>query len=343
MRDESEVSGPRARRLRRRAGRGLLLLYFILHPSSLILSAKQPAFFQPGADYYGAKGFSVRLKWDVPERAVQEGRDLAATLVVAGATNPTEIEKPDLAKLTDFARHFVVTSLPDPPRSPDDKEVRFRYALRPRSRSVTQVPALEFKFQSLAAAPGKNPFRSTRAESVPITVTEPPKPPPVPMPEDDRLFHVAAGEHVLHAPFVPCGWAWAAAALFGPLAALAWFLAWRRIFPDAARLARLHRSRAARRATDAIRRANRAPDPPAAIAAALLHYLRARFPLSESAVTPSEIAAALAEANVPAEVAEQTADVFRDCDRARFAPPGDRGLSLAEEAEAALMRLEEIA
>jgi hypothetical protein len=303
----------------------------------------QPAFFQPGTDYYRAKGFAVRVKWEVPERTVQEGRDLAATLVVTGATNPTEVEKPDLAKLPEFAKRFAVTNLPDPPRQPDDKEVQFRYALRPRSRSVAQVPALEFKFQSLAAAPGKNPFRSARAESVPIAVTEPPKPPPVPMPEDGHLFHVATGERVLHAPFMPCGWAWAAAALFGPLAALAWFLAWRRIYPDAARLARLHRSRAARRATDAIRRANRTPDPPAAVAAALLHYLRARFPLPESAVTPSEIAAALAEANVPEEVAGQTAGVFRDCDRARFAPPGDRGLSLADEAHAALTRLEEIA
>jgi hypothetical protein len=42
-------------------------------------------------------------------------------------------------------------------------------------------------------------------------------------------------------------------------------------------------------------------------------------------------------------VAGQTGDVFRDCDRARFAPPGDRGLSLAEAAQAALTRLEEIA
>ena len=109
------------------------------------------------------------------------------------------------------------------------------------------------------------------------------------MTEADRLFHVATGPEVLNAPFVPCRWAWLAAALFGPLSAGVWFLVWRRIFPDASRLAHLRRSRAARRATDAIRRANRTSDPPATIANAVLAYLRTRFPLPESAVTPSEI------------------------------------------------------
>ena len=148
---------------------------------------------------------------------------------------------------------------------------------------------------------------------------------------------------VLRGPFVPCRWAWSAAALFGPLAAGAWFLAWRRIYPDAARAARMRRSRAARRATDAIRKSGRAPDPPAAIAAAVLGYLRTRFPLPESAVTPSEIAAALSEAKVPTDAAEAAADVFRGCDRARFAPPGDSGASLAADAEAAVARLEALA
>jgi len=108
-------------------------------------------------------------------------------------------------------------------------------------------------------------------------------------------------------------------------------------------MAHLRRSRAARRATDAIRKSGRAPDPPAVIAAAVLSYLRTRFPLPESAVTPAEIAAALLESRVPAEMAEEVAEVFRDCDRARFAPPGDSGAGLAADAEAAITRLEALA
>jgi hypothetical protein len=222
--------------------------------------------------------------------------------------------------------------------------VRFAYKLRPRNRSVEQVPALTFYYFNPAAAPGsKKRFPYTIADSVPITVTDPPPKPAVPMPEADRLFHVTTGPEVLGSPFVPCRWAWGAAALFGPLAALGWFLVWRRVYPDARRLAMLRRSRAARRATDAIRKAGRTPDPPATIAGAVLGYLRTRFPIPESAVTPPEVAAALTESNVPAEVAEQVAEVFRGCDRARFAPPGDSGMSLAADAESAITRLEELA
>jgi hypothetical protein len=278
----------------------------------------------------------------VPVTKVEENRELTATLVVTGARNPAAVVKPDLKQLRAFD-NFVVTDVPDPPRDADDKELRFAYKLRPRNRSVAQVPALEFKFRSLAAPPGKNPFRQTRAESVEITVSEPPPKPAVPMTEADRLFQIATGPEVLRAPFTPCRWAWAAAALLGPLAAAAWFLAWRRIYPDAARLAHIRRSRAARHAAEAIRKSGRAPDPPAAVAAAVLGYLRARFPLPESAATPSEIAAALVEAGVPTEAAEQTADVFRACDRARFASPGDRGASLASDAEASITRLEGLA
>lgn len=302
-------------------------------------AAREPN--EPTADYYGARGRCI-VRWEVPQTTAVEGTDLAAALVVAGATNPTEVRKPDLKALPAFA-HFVVTDAADPPRKAGDKEIRFHYVLRPRHRGVERVPALKFYYLNPAAAPGKTRFPSTYAESVPIRVTEPPPKLAVPMPEADRLFEVASGAGVLSGPFEPCRWAWGAAALFGPLVAVGWFLAWRRIYPDAQRLARIRRSRAARRALDAVRKSGRAADPPAAIATALLAYLRSRFPLPESAVTPSELAAALTDAHVPPEIAERTADVFRGCDRARFAPPNDSGQSLAADAEAAVTRLEELA
>lgn len=317
------------------------LLLLTLHPFP-VASAKQPPFFEPKEGYYKAKAFySVQVKWDVPTTTVVEGRDLNATLVISGAVNPTEIEKPDLKKVRAFDL-FEVIDVSDPPRTPQDKEVHFNYKLRPRNRTVTQVPWLDFRFFSLGAPPGKDPYRFTRADSVPITVTEPPPKPVVPMTEADHLFHITTGPDVLRSSFTPCKWAWMAATLFGPLVATAWYLVWRRIFPDPARMAMLRRSRAARRATDTIRKANRTPDPPVTISVAVLSYLRTRFPLPESAVTPSEIAVALVEAKVAPEMAEQIADVFRDCDRARFAPPSDSGVSLAEHAEAAITRLEAI-
>jgi hypothetical protein len=296
---------------------------------------------EPLTDYYGAKGRGIGARWDIPQTAVTEERDLAATLVITGATNPTEVRKPDLKKLPAF-NDFVVTDAADPPRTTSDKEIRFNYTLRPRHRGVAQVPQLKFHYYNPTAAESKR-FPYTLAYAVPITVAPPPPKEPEPMTEPDDLFHVRGGPAALDGPFEPCRWAWGAAALFGPLVAAGWFLLWRRVYPDARRLAQLRRSRAARRAVSAVRKSGRAPDPPAAVAAALLGYLRARYPLPESAVTPSEVAAALVEAKVPADAAERTAGVFRGCDRARFAPPGDGGVALAAEAEAAIARLEELA
>jgi hypothetical protein len=314
-----------------------------LHPSSFIL-AKQPLFGQPKQDYYGAHGPAVRVRWELESKAVHAGADLNVALVVTGAQNPTEIVKPDLRKLRAFDA-FQVTNAPDPPRDAGAKEVRFAYKLAPRSTAVTEIPELKFHYYNARAAEGRQ-FPATRAAAVEITVAEPPKAvrPVVPIEAPEHLFRVPTGPGVLGPrPFVPSVWAWLAAALVGPVAALGWFLAWRQLFPDAARLARLRRSRAARRALDLIRKAHRAPEPPAAIANAVLGYLRARFPLPESAVTPSEITAALRELGVPAGDAEQVGAVFRACDEARFAPASNNGASLTARAETAVAKLEALA
>lgn len=333
-------------RVYRSWSRATALACAVLLTPLLTVTAAEP---YEGDDYYKAKSFGFGedgVRWEVPVRTVEEGRELTVTLAIGSdrypVLNPTEVIKPNLSKLPAFANAFIITDVRDPPVTPDAKGLRFTYKLKPRNRSVSQIPELVFQYFNPRAAPTKSQFRPALAAPVPITVTEAPKPIPKPMWEADRLFAVTTGPEVLDAPFVPSQWAWVAVATSGPLAAGAWFFAWRRIFPDAARMAHLRRSRAARRALDSIRRAHRAPDPPATVAAAVLGYLRTRFPLPDSAVTPTEIGAALVEANVPEEMAEQIADVFRACDRARFAP-GDSGSALATEAEAAVTRLEALA
>ncbi len=343
-----ELTQPKKRSSRLRRVTVLACLVLITQYASLITAQGQPAFFEPTEHYYKAKGRGIAVRWEVEPKAVHVGRDLAVTLVITGAQNPTEIVKPDLGKLKAFDQ-FVVTAVSDLPRDASAKEVRFAYKLAPRSTDVKQVPTLQFFYSNPVAAPGPKQFPSTRTNrdvDAPLTVLEAPKVerPIVRLEAPESLFRAATGRGVIGSePFVPRRWAWLAAVLFGPLMAFGWFLAWRRVFPDAVQLARMRRSRAARRATDAIRKAHRAPDPVAAVANAVLGYLRARFPLRDAAVTPSEIAADLKELNVPEEIAEQVGDVFRVCDRARFAPSGDNGLSLAAGAEAAVARLESLA
>src|SRR5262245_60461920 len=267
------------------------LLLLIPHSSFLTASDKKQKaeLFEPGAHYYKAKGSGVSVEWVVKQKTVPEGTDFTATLVITGATNPSEIEKPDLKNLPAFADRFVIINVPDSAPAPDAKEVHFTYKLRPRNRKVDKVPALEFYYYNPAAVPEKR-FPKTVARSVALTVTDPPPVaplPPVPLEAPEFLFTNETGPDVPGSPpIVRCVKGWTAIMLFGPLAALGWYLVWRRIYPDAARLARMRRSRVARRALDAIRKAARTPDPPATIGNAVLGYLRMRFPLPESAATP---------------------------------------------------------
>jgi hypothetical protein len=109
------------------------------------------------------------------------------------------------------------------------------------------------------------------------------------------------------------------------------------VYPDAARLARLRRGRAARRATDIIRQAAQTPDPAGTIAAAVLGYLQARFHLPQGAATPREIGQALQQVGYPD---DEMVQFFRRCDEFRFSADRDNALSLAEVATAVIERLE---
>lgn len=321
----------------------VLSVLIILCPASFIRSQDAPVAGQPTSDFYGARGNGVKVAWSLDRTTVPEDGVIVATLIVTGADNPAQITRPDLKQLPQFQKRFTITNNPDPPPAPDAKEVRFTYQLRPRNRAVDQVPTLEFRYFKRAGGDGKQ-YQTTRAWFVPITVTEPApqaEPPAIPLGEPDHLFAITTGPAVLRKPTLTLGWwTWLAVALLPPVLAVMWYLGWRQMFPGAAQLAHLRRSRAARRAVDAIRRATRTADPAGATAAAVLDYLRTRFPLPPGAVTPSEVRDALVEFGLqPDDTAAVTA-LLRRCDAARFAPAADACTSLEADATAIVTRLE---
>ena len=317
------------------AGRSPALALVVLLVSSTSLLA-QPAFFEPKEGYYGARGTFVKAKWDVDRTTVPEDGFLLATLTITGATNPKDVRRPDLTKVPEFNAGFVVEDAPLPPPV-GAKGPTFVYQLRPRNRDVKEVPALDFFYLNPGEKVG-NPFMNGRAKGVKITVTAaaPKAPPPaVPLIEPDHLFVVETGPRILDGePFVPGAAAWVALAVLAVLVPVGWYATWRLLYPDAARLARRRRSRAARRALAAIRSADDAGD----YAAAVIGYLRARYPLPPGADTPPEAAAALAALGVA--VADDVADYLRACDAARFAPNAGAAASLAAGAEALIARVE---
>jgi hypothetical protein len=286
----------------------------------------------------------VKVAWSGVPKEIAEDAEFVATLTISNVTNPRKITRPDLKKLREFNDAFAITDNADPPPGDRDTEVKFSYRCRPRNRQTTEFPTLIFYYFNPAAPAGKQFKQVNTGRAIPIAVTAAPpkKPPPaVPLAEPEHLFAITTGPAILDGDFgsVP-GWWWLVAVLAGPLLALGWYVAWRRLYPDAERLAKLRRSRAARRALDAIHKAERAADPPAAIASAVLEYLRTRFPLPPGAVMPAELAAALAGLHVPPVNCEAVAAFFRKCDAARFSPMSDNAVSLASDAAAVLAQLE---
>jgi hypothetical protein len=339
---ETSTTPNRAIKLLRVRCRRWIIAALVLALAPHIHGQEIPSIGQPTSHFYHAQGNRVRVEWQLDRTTVPEDEEIKATLLITGATNPRDIVPPDLRKLEPFESRFVIPDSTHPPPAADARKVRFTYRLRPRNRTVDRVPTLAFHYHN-PAAPLDRQFPLTTAREVRIVVTGPrlkAEAPPMPLGEPDWLLAYTPRPVSLMRPAFTGEWTWFAIALGGPLAGLAWFIAWRRIYPDGARLARMRRSRAARRATDAIHRASRTPEPPAAIRAAVLSYLRARFPLAPAATTPTEIGVALADQGLEAVEVEAVVEFFRACDAERFDLRSEENESLALDAAALISRLE---
>jgi hypothetical protein len=310
---------------------------------------EQPGFFEPTQDYYQARGSKVTAAWGLDRIELPENGELTASLTIRGATNPHEIVRPDLAKVRDddgrhpFAERFQIEDVSGKVAQPEAKEVVFVYRLRPRGPGVNRLPSLPFWYDTGIRV--GNPFQLTRAKGIDIVVARVAKarPPAVPLIEPDRLFQLEAGPPLLdREPFAPGIGSWALLFGMGLVIAGGWYAGWRWVYPEGVRLARLRRSRAARRAADAIGRAGRGADPAGTIAAVVIGYLRARFPLPPGAETPTEIGDGLRAAGLAAPQVDWVEAFLRRCDEFRFAPISDKPLSLAAEAESLLVRLEAV-
>jgi hypothetical protein len=116
---------------------------------------------------------------------------------------------------------------------------------------------------------------------------------------------------------------------------LCWYLAWRRLYPNAARLARIRYSLAAQLA---LRTLHAGRDSDAAFRS-VESYLRNRLGVTTATPTPDEILTHFRQSGLSREIAAKVAEFFRACDAVRFAPahaPPD----LSGAAEALILALE---
>jgi hypothetical protein len=313
------------------------------------------------ADFSGAVGGPFVVQWLADRIDVTAEEPIALTLRITGPGDLATMPRPPLGKLDAF-KPLAVDDLDDGlvPGEPPRRE--FRYRVRPRTAAATEIPRFKFVYFNPKIVPASRGYQTTYAD--PLRLTVKPRPSPVmpgasAVPEwmlrdeshelydqpprslwRDRLGWVLAKVGLSAGDTgMSVGW-WPVVIVLAvpPVVCGLWWTTWRRVNPDAARLAAGRRSRAAAAAIRALGRAG--IDRPDLVAAAVRAYLRDRIGLSATATTPAEIAAELSKAGCPSALVSATTDLARRCDAARFAPDSGPDELLAPDAERVILEWE---
>lgn len=283
-------------------------------------------------DFYNAVGAAVTVRWRADPAAVELGGDIELTLLVEGATNPTELARPR----PDFdATRFQLADGETVGAVAGSGRVEFRYRLRPKAAGSFEWPALRYAYYRPRRPEGSR-FPVAYADPLVFTVTAPrlrADAPPASLPVAPEEFFTLAE---LSAPRLPLSVAFLPVLLFLPGA---WAIrrAARHYFPNAGDRLALRRRRDARQALRQLTRARDEPDPARATSVALRAYLRARYSLTSGAVTVQETLAELGHLEVSSAVTHDVAELLARCDAARFARSLPADATLPDDARARLL------
>jgi hypothetical protein len=242
--------------------------------------------------------------------------------------------RPDLREEPKLVEMFHVEALPVPDDHPADRSPwEFVYRLKPRDVTVDAVPSLPFVFyRPGTSATARGAYQTVYTRHIPLIVKPPETSSPSsttadrkPIEAPEWAWRIADGEVVLHRPSaapVPGGLIALLLLVGMPVLSVGWYLVWRHWYPDAARIAEVQRSEAARQALHALRSVHRLqPEDQARQASTVVaRYLRQRIVLAIAEPTAVEVAAALGSAGCSEPLAGELSCFFRESDEARFAP-----------------------
>jgi hypothetical protein len=303
---------------------------------------------EPFCGAAGAGRFEVSMRAEPTD--LQVGDSLALTVRIRALGSwQLPPQRPDLRRRPEYARfaeQFHVENTSER-LSPEQGTWEFDYRLRPLRPDVQRIPSLPVVYYKPGLIPREKGFMTTDAPGIPLKVRPRAEVRPAEMQGateaaglPDRVYQFVQGPAVLRPEdrfALPGPLLLALLFLVPPGLCAAWYLAWRRLYPDAARLARQRRSRAAERAFKALRACN---DDGAVrtekAATVLTTYLRQRLDLAAVEPTPAEVEVHLRQRSVPPDLAAEVADFFRARDACRFCPDPPSG---PEEMPAAAGRL----
>jgi hypothetical protein len=314
----------------------------------------EPPFEPPSAgrpdNFRGAIGL-FRIQAGTTTKSIPANQPFRYTVrITADASVPMRAPptRPEIDRDPAFKERFFI-EMPEHSSKKDGNVWEFYYTLRPKSVKVTEIPELSFSFFNPRFGDDPRGYQEPTTDPVSLTVT----PAVIETPNvavkgetsnyPDSIRGVAEDDEVLRRqyPWAPPSIGWLIALLLlPPLGALGWLVVWRRLYPDAARLARLRRSRAARDALKALQHLDceRQGENVAGIATL---YLVRRFDLPMTSPTPGEVEAHLRGSGLPDELRQQAASLLQTCDALRFsAVPPAVSVSLVDAARELILALE---
>ncbi len=271
------------------------------------------------AGFDGAIGTAVEVRWQANNATPTAGGDMTVSLVVSGALNPAELQRPAVEMPGDALQLLDGES---PPRPLPGGVVAFDFRVRARRAGALELPAVRYVYYRPDRPDGKR-FLTAYADPLTLDVRAAEPPPAIDIGPPPTFTLQPESPTLGVTP-----WAWLVpVALTFPCLAL---------LREAIGSRRERRARALPPAVARARRQLAVARDAAAVRAALHEYLADRHGLPPPARTPSEVNAALPDGpGLRAMVA-----LLARCDAAQFSPVGDDAVSLAHDAAVAVAECE---
>jgi hypothetical protein len=150
-----------------------------------------------------------------------------------------EPQRLDLSKVPAVSDNFYIDDPKQDTRDAATQTWQFVYRLKPRRPNVTEIPGVPFLYWDPTIQPESKGFQTPYTEPIPLHVTLRETVPPPPAIVPDVFLQTQNGPESLarRASWSPPGWPlFFALLLTPPLGCVAWYLIWRRLYPDAARV-----------------------------------------------------------------------------------------------------------
>jgi len=302
----------------RMIGKNLVLVLLALGPS-VRAEVAIPVVGQP-TPFYGAAGKKLKVDATATPTDLTLEDSILFTLRVEGLLNGAEVVRPHLLDIEQFARDFQIEDEPATANEPAGTRV-FQYRLRPRGLKVKAIPEFVFPYYDpdipQPADRPELPFRKARTAVIALSIRKATLPPPSIVPLEIPPFAESLAPPDTHFP----SWAMWLAFLAPPFLAVGWYIGWRLLNPEGARLARRQRSRAARTALRSLQiLARGATVSSGDVVHCVTNYLTLRYNLPGVFRTPRELTQNLREARAGEIIIANSETFLRTADAARFSP-----------------------